>query len=88
MKEKNRLSEAQRSAARRAAGRRIEKAHPYLLRELRSYYNQPKYQKLWGDHFNARRTEAIRSDIISKNLDQYQQFLKEEEERARTPKSL
>jgi hypothetical protein len=65
----------------------MERAHPYLLRELRSYYNQPKYQQLWGNHFNARRTEAIRTDIISLNQDQYQQFLKEEENRVRTPKN-
>lgn len=78
------LTEAQRSAARRAAGRRIERKHPQMLRDLRSYYDQPKYRKRWGDHFNARRTEAIRADIISAFKQQYAEFLKEEEDRVRT----
>lgn len=81
---KVRLTEAQRSAARRAAGHRIELLHSTMLRDLRSYYDQAKYRTKWGDHFNARRTEAIRADIISAFRYQYQEILKEEEDRVRT----
>lgn len=79
-----RLTEAQRSAARRAAGRRIERKHPFLLRELRKYYDQPKFRDAWGNRFDARRTEQIRSDIIEQYPAEYKEFLKEEENNART----
>lgn len=82
---KPKLTEKQRSAARRRAGRRLERSHPFMLRELRKYYDQPKYEELWGDKFNARRTEQIRSDIIGQYQEQYKTFLKEEEAREREP---
>lgn len=78
------LTEAQRSAARRIAGRRLERAHPFMLRELRQYYGRQQYRDEWGDHFNARRTEQVRAEIQAAYPEQYRAFLKEEEENVRT----
>lgn len=50
-----------------------------IVRRLRIYYDQAKYHARWGDKFNARRTEAIRADLMAQNKDQYKAFLKEEE---------
>lgn len=80
---KPKLTEQQRSAARRKAGRRLELKHTYTLRELRRYYNSPKFHELWGEKFNARRTEQIRSDMIEQYPQEYKEILKEEEANAR-----
>lgn len=77
------LTEQQRSAARRAAGLRIEREHMPLVRKLRLYYDQPKYRERWGVKYNARRTEAIRSDIIKAYKARYKEILKEEEAKLR-----
>jgi hypothetical protein len=54
-----------------------------MVRKLRLYYDQPKYHALWGAKFGARRTEAIRADIISAYKEQHAIYLKEEEMKIR-----
>lgn len=81
---KPKLTEKQRSAARRKAGRRLELKHTHVLRELRKYYDRPKFHAQWGEKFNARRTEQIRSDMIEQYPQEYKEILKEEEANART----
>lgn len=80
------LTEQQRSAARRAAGRMLEKTYPTLTRELRRMYDDnPRYRVQWGKKYNARRTEQIRMDIAGQFPKQYSEFLKEEEAKYEQP---
>lgn len=67
-----------RSKARRLAGARLERKHPLITSQLRKLYNDSSsLLEMYGNHFNARRVEWIRSDVASKYPKEYKILLKE-----------
>lgn len=78
---KPRLTEAQRSVARRRAGRRLERNHMIIVHGLREYHETDRVKT--DRHWNARRIEAIRSELAATYPEEYARYLKEEEKNER-----
>jgi hypothetical protein len=74
-------TERQRSKARRAAGKRLERRHPYFTRDLRRLYDEDKKIDHKDKKYEARRVEWIRADLSYTYPEEYATYLKEELEK-------
>jgi hypothetical protein len=76
--ERMKTSEQIRSAARRRAGKRLERRHPLLTAQLTQLYNDDKKLIKHTPRFATRRSEWVRADLQSKYATEYKQYLQEE----------